>query len=308
MQANKLIKIWGLALVLMFATGLSLYWNEKELRQNLLGNLVFATAEGNALNVASIAMGDDVTTYNDDGMWRVSQADNYYAAFKLLRTLLDNIAAARLGGKRTEPLPADTEWTTLTVTDSEQKQYKVQISNAHKMGIHYVRYPQDSAVYRSNWKVQLPQDLVSWTRQPLLEFNGVDINRLSVGRDTIYRNQDGAPFQEQQTGHTYRRYDYFQLFDTLNDLRYDKVLSSQEFDVASFANTRTIEFTTFEGLVCRLVIYTDFNEYWASVKISTTNLPSNAVRDYIASNTMFYDDWWFRLPSATGRMLFMFKL
>ena len=49
MQANKLIKIWGLALVLMFATGLSLYWNEKELRQNLLGNLVFATAEGNAL-------------------------------------------------------------------------------------------------------------------------------------------------------------------------------------------------------------------------------------------------------------------
>lgn len=308
MRANKLVKIWSVALVLMCAAGFGLYATEQSLRRNLRGNLVFATAEGNALNVAAVTMDDNITAYNDDGVWRVTQADNYYAAFNLQRALLDNIATARLGGEVTEPLSADTSWTTLAVTDTAQRQYTVQISNAHRLGAHYVRYPQNPAVYRSNWKAQLPQDLASWTRQPLLEFKGVDVSRLSVGRDTIYRNQDGAPFQEQPTGHTYRRYDYFQLFDTLNDLRYEQVLSSQEFDGSKFANTRTIEFTTFEGLVCRLVVYTDFNEYWASIKISTTTLPSNAVRDYIANNGMFYDDWWFRLPAATGRMLFMFKL
>lgn len=312
MSADSLKKIWLTAAVLLLCAVAGLYWSNIRLVQSLRGNLAFADKSGTVPEFAKIVVSrpdNVITVYDDDKMWRVVEADNYYAGFKLMRSLSASIASAHIGREAAPDEVEQADWTSVALFDRQgQKQSEVMISAAARPGSHYLRYPDAKEVYLSDWKTQLPESLSSWTRQPLLAFSGVEISRFKSGDVFLSRRYEGAAFYDSRTNRPYGRYDYVRVFDLLADLRYDKVLSSQEFEQGLYPNLRTIELTTFDGLISSLRIYTDYKEYWLSVSLSTTTLPSNSISDYIEHNRIFYDDWWFRLPADAGRMLFMFKL
>lgn len=312
MSAASIKKIWLTAVILFLGAVISLYWSNVRLERSLRGNLVFSDNAGNIPEFSKIVISrpnNVITVYEDDIVWRVAEADNYYAGFNLMRSLADGIASAHIGREAVSDGIDKEEWTVVALFDRQgNKQSEVRISAADKPGNHYIRYPKDEKIYLSDWKTQLPVSLSSWTRQPLLAVNGGEISSFKTGDVSLSRRYEGTAFFDSRTKRAYGRYDYIRIFDILADLRYDKVLSSQEFDEGLYPNLRTLELTTFDGLVSTLRIYTDYNEYWLSVKLSSTSLPSNDVNDYIKHNSIFYDDWWFRLPADAGRMLFMVKL
>lgn len=311
MPINSLKKIWIITLISTIVAGVCLYYTNQSLHDSLKGNQVFADIAQNQTKIKKIVIKhpkESIILYNDDNLWQVENADNYYADFSLVQNLQESIASAKFGKEIMELPDSNFTWTELEVYGADKLIGKVQINNASAVGTHKLRIPEQNKIYQSNWKMQLPTDIMSWLPQPLLKFNDVDVSRLEVNDKIISRRYEGATFYDKQTNLPYRQYEFLQVFDLLTDLRFDKVSSSQEFDNTLYPVNNKIILHTFDGLITELNIFTNYSEYWLQISLSTTTLPSHKVNDYIEYNSFLYKDWWFRLPAHIGRSLFMFKL
>lgn len=306
MYADSLKKIWITAAVLIGAAAFCLYAVNQRLLSGLRGNQVFAVSE-DIRKVQLSASGKNITLTDDDGLWRVVEADNYYADFNKIHTLLENIRTAKTG-RQVEP-KTEPQWTEVQIFGADNKLLgTAQIGGSTRGGMNYVRYQPQNETYFSGWKMQLSDNVMSWTYQPLLKFEGLDIARLQKGRQAIVRIEEGSAFYDLETKMPYRRYEYLQIFDILSHLQYERVLSSQEFDNGRYPSASSITLTTFDGQITTLRLYTDYHEYWLQIELGVTRLPKTWVVKDVEEKRFLYEDWWFKLSSEDGRTLFMFNL
>ena len=119
-------------------------------------------------------------------------------------------------------------------------------------GQHYVRYPQQEKIYHTTWQLKLPETIDSWVQQPLLSLNGTEIQKILKNDIVISRNAEGAVFYDSRTKSPYHQFEYIQLFDIIGDLRFDQVLSSQEFDNGKYPYQQKLQIVTFGGLIAEL--------------------------------------------------------
>ena len=102
MSAASVKKIWLTAAILFLGAVISLYWSNVRLEQSLRGNLVFSDNAGNIPEFSKIVISrpdNVITVYKDDIVWRVAEADNYYADFNLMRSLTDAVSSAHIGSE-----------------------------------------------------------------------------------------------------------------------------------------------------------------------------------------------------------------
>ena len=156
--------------------------------------------------------------------------------------------------------------------------------------------------------MQLPENIASWVPQYEKLIDGVDVNYISKQDIAISRDTRGSLFYYDGSKQRYHRFEHMKLFDVLANLQYNKVLSSQEFDIDSYPYVEKIQITTFDGLIADLEIYTNYEEYWLKISISTTRLPSYRIQEYVEKNSFLFEDWWFKLSDDIGKILFMLKL
>ena len=310
MLARSLRNIWLVTALLLTVSLVCLHFSERNIRQSLRGDLLFADIEGNVplYDQIEISEGDKkITLQKDENFWRVLEADNYYAHFGKMQTLQDSIASAKVGTK-IKPTTQVSAWTTVTLFERGKKVGAAEIGNAANPEKHYIRYPGQDNIYLSSWQAQLPLSRNSWTLQPLLSIKQVETKKIETENRTISRREEGAAFYNNQTHLPYTRLDSSRLFMVLADLRYEQVLSSQEFDEQRYTSIRHLSLTSFEGLITTMSIHTDFEKYWLKVELSATSLPSKETNEYIAKNKILYDDWWFELSPEAGKVLYSFNL
>ena len=182
------------------------------------------------------------------------------------------------------------------------------IGNAQQLETHYVKYRDDDKIYMSTWGMQLPDTIQSWVAQHTRMIDGINVSGIEKNDINIVRDTQGGAFYKKGEKRPYSRFDYVQIFDILANLQYEKVLSSQEFDETRYPYVSAMRITTFDGLVTDWEIYSDYQEYWLKIKLSMTRLPLYQTKDYVEKNQFLFEDWWFKLPSDIGRVLFMMKL
>lgn len=311
MIINSLKKIWIAALILFLCMIVSLYTANTRLMENLRGNLIFTTSD-NIKNIKKIIIensSEKLTLYEDESVWRIEEADNYYVNFHKIQSLMNAIANAKIGNFLAPELKNDLTWTTIKIFDANNKKLgEAMVSNASELDEHYIKYPKDDKIYISTWKLQLPENIISWVPQHNNLVDGVDVNSISKQDVTISRETRGSSFLYAQNKSTYHRFEYVKIFDILTNLQYEKVLSAQEFDESKYPYVEKIQISTFDGLVVDLSVYSNYEEYWLKIDISTTRLPSYKIKDYVETNSFLFKNWWFKLPQDEGKILFMMKL
>jgi len=309
MSINSIKKIWIIASILTIISGVCLYISEINLKKSIKGDLIFANIANdiNIINKVVIKTSDKlITAYNDENLWRILEADNYYANFNKIHKLLENIASAKIGKKVEGEIVNQLQWYSIVIYDHKENELsKAEIGKKANSDTNYVRLA-DNNVYITTWNTSLPNELSSWTRQPLLSFSSKEISEFSTNNESIYRYHEGDEFFNSQSNRQYKHLAYTKIFDILKALNYEEVLSSQEFNDTKYSQTTQQTLTTFDGLVTQLQYFTNGEEYWVKISLSTTALPSNKVRDYIKDNSIFYEDWWFRLLPSDGQSLFTF--
>lgn len=310
MVINNLKKIWIIALILSIGAGLVLYRANEQRLKSLRGNLIFSSAEtlDAVKKIELINNQQKITLYDDDNLWRVAEADNYYADMYLITALQEAIRSAKTSNSIKNNKNISDQWTTINLFDDKNNLLdSVQINDASNDGKHYIKYSHTPEIYRSNWRQSLPDAANAWTNKKLFNFDGREISRLEKDDVVISRRNEGAVFIDPRTNMPYHRFDYMKVFDAMSNIWYDKVLSSQEFDEQKYPYQQHIQFHTFAGLITDVYVYTDYQEYWIKIELSSDKLPTYDTVEYIENNQFLYTDWWFRIPTDEGRTLFMTK-
>ena len=300
-----------MAILLFCGAIFSMYSSEIRIRDSLQGELIFSDEMGNVPEIAKIEIETPqgkLTLQKDESLWRIMEADNYYASFSKIQKLLDNITEARLG-KKVPALNSEIIWKTIRLFDSKNKETSaVQIGKNINQNMYYVRRLNSAEIYFSTWKMNFSDNLYSWAKQPLLDFNAKDIQRIENKSIAVSRRDEGAAFYHEQEQKIYKQKDYLKVFGILTDLHYENVLSSQEFSPELYPYTQSMILTTFGGLMTEITIYTNKKEYWLKIRLSANRLPQETTNRYIAQNKFLYDDWWFKISAEDGIGLFNFNL
>lgn len=306
MQDKNLKTIWISAIISALLALSCLIITQQGFLQSLRGNKIFQSDEQKINKIQILSLDSSITLQLDENLWRVMEADNYYADPRKIQKLQKAILEARQGQIASiEP----SNWATVKIYgEHDHPLGEVNLAQDNKSDISYVRFPHQKEVYQTNWRIPLDESPYFWTLQPLLTLQGTEINKFEKNQTVISRNAEGAVFYNPDTNLPYRRFEYMRIFDILSDLRYEKVLSSQEFDTSRYAYHQAMALTTFDGLFAILDIYTDYKEYWIQLELRTTRLPRKQMVEEVKNKQFLYQDWWFKLKTEDGQRLWMFNL
>ena len=309
MPAKLVKKVWLFAVSVAVLAGFLLYQTDVQRRKSIRGNAIFAASEqlSNIKKMELLLPKHQITLYQDENIWRVLEEDNYFADLKVLQNIQKEISLGKIG-RTVTPDNKQLVWSTVKLYDASEKVLdEVQIANATEIGQHYIRYSDKSPIYLSNWQINMPDELTAWTQQPLLDFDGRDINAFEKNGIGIFRDDKGETFFNEKNNRPYREFDYMKAFEALTNVWYEQVVSVQNFQEEKYPYSQKLEFSTFDGLITELDIYTDYKEYWVKITQSQARLAKMGIAEYIKNNEAFYQDWWFKLPQNAGRTLYMFN-
>ena len=289
----------------IFSAVLSTIWIASQDSHLQTGNLYFSKVDTQDLREIQINFPTlSITLQQEDNLWRVKEADYYYADFNLMHDFLNNIAEARINSQQTENITAlpislslknsagqEIDYTNLSISDSNNTSTKVQ-------------RPGNKEIYTLNKTFTLPEDISSWTSQPFLAQVSKDIQQITLQGNKYYRKDPTYDLISSTSLNSLRKPQLNNFLSKLQYLTYTKVMSAQNFDDTKYPQRRSINIVNFNGLIRKIEILTDNQEYWVKQTFSTTPLPTSAANDYIKSNSFLYDGWYFRLEPATGKLLY----
>ena len=151
MSINSIKKIWIIASILTIISGVCLYISEINLKKSIKGDLIFANIANdiNIINKVVIKTSDKlITAYNDENLWRILEADNYYANFNKIHKLLENIASAKIGKKVEGEIVNQLQWYSIVIYDHKENELsKAEIGKKANSDTNYVRLADNNFIF-----------------------------------------------------------------------------------------------------------------------------------------------------------------
>ena len=273
------------------------------------GQLVFAQtyAEGAALDKITLTFPKTtVTLLNDNNYWVVREADYYFANTDLLNRLLTDFNSSTYYSE----LTYNNETARTSGTDGQgvllQTWHQDRLLDSIIIGkpaensrYRFVRPQNRNQIWLVDGSYALPPESYSWIMQPVSELPPELVEKVEADGQTVFRSSFRQPFFN-ETGIVPMVQPLLEAAAYVNAIG---VAAAQNFDESLYPARRSLKFTTFQGLVVGYDLYSDGQSYWLSVSLSATPLPKQAVNAYIRDNRIFYDGWFFKIPSVQGKML-----
>lgn len=280
------------------------------------GEIVFAATSDRNVEHISLKTGEETINFvKDDNLWRITEADSYFANYKYMEELLNFIKNSRIHrpvelNDTEKKAYFDSESITLeTYAPGNKILDKIIIGQRTPNKLFaYAKLNDGDNIYLITDGIFFPEHLYSWLMQPLLSLNAAavqDIIATQNGQKQIVgRDNPGYPFWEMDGNRLVRQASPDELLGLLANVGFIDVKSAQNFDEALYPDYREIKIVTFDGLVITLKIFKKGDEYWLKQNLSQTSLPTSAVNDYINENGFLSDYWYFKLTGYLGSRLY----
>lgn len=328
-MTDKFIKkgIFWAVFAILFALSGVIYSHYRFPRQQG-GKLVFAQTRENEAQIKKIIITtpkQKTTLVLDNNLWLVAEDDYYYANFEVVNKLFNDLRNSRFYHQQSYSserlidnellLPQQKDKTgrgTLIETFAENNRPVESIiigKGTSNQMFHFAKPADKDEIWLVDGQYLLPQETYSWLMQPILQYPRSLI-------ETVVIEENG---QMQVANRASEEYPFFNkeqkiinldpILERTEYLITTKVASAQNFDEQRFSHHRRIDLITFSGLITSLdVYYTDADEYWVKISLSTTNLPTSAVNAYIKDNRFLYDGWFFKITRPNGAVFSRFKI
>lgn len=280
------------------------------------GDLVFANAYEHINDIGSIVIKDNnktITLLQEDNLWRVKEADYYYADYVLINELFNDLNTSKFYRKIENNPQAianiKQQHFLVTIFSKDNKILdEIMIGEKNDRNVYHMALPTIGSknLYLITGKYFIPQNDYSWLQQPLLQIENKQIQYIESDNKKIIRDNPQLPFITILANKTTKEFNATLLESELKYIGFTKVVSAQNFDETLYPESKTYKITTFEGLVINLTILSNGKDYWSKINLSSTNLPTSEINDYIEDNSFLYDDWYFKLNNDTGRIMFNF--
>lgn len=301
-----------LTVSILFAVTVIFMFSLKQ-NQRFGGEQVFEKTAANITDIGTIAIETPDTTINlelEDNLWRVREADNYYAGYSLINGLFNEINSSLFYRHQIDyDSKEDAKYNLdknglriITKTPNGQILNSVLVGSKTSNGLyHFAKVEGQPGIFLITGNYAFPNKMASWLQQPLLSLEESEISSYAVEETTAERPDVLIPFKISGTN---KDIDISRHLKPLGYVDAVNVLQSENFDIKDWPEHKKLTITTFEGLVIVMNIFTNQNKYWATITLSTTTLPTPQTNDYIKNNAFLYNGWYFELNPTSGRILF----
>lgn len=259
-----------------------------------------------------------VTFIPEEHLWRIKEADYYYADFNLMHNILNSLKSARIINKQPLTTTRMTELGFKTGANSQENTF-IQIKDKKGREIEHIIFgshssdkeatflkrPTEDAIYTVNKYINFPETLSSWLQQPLVSIEERNIQQFSLNQIQYSRKDKSQAFTT-SSPNKLSAVKITQILQKFKYLSYEEVVSAQNFDDTLYPHRAEIVLTDFSGLVRHLEILTDNSTYWLRQTFSTTPLPTRETNDYIKNNSFLYDGWYFKVSPQEGKRLYTY--
>ncbi len=284
------------------------------------GTLAFGASYRDGINLDKIVLRTrqgDITLHLQDNLWRVAEADGYFANTYLLNLLLTDLNTSVFFSQRENTPQALHDYGLLPpakdepASGTEIKTYAgTKLLNDVTIGKqtanHLFRFAlfDNEEIWQISGHFDLPEEIYSWLLQPVMELPPSLIETIRFYQDgqifSLGRKRADMPFSSEDGKKAKARL----LTSTLSNLTVEDAADTAGFDKSRYILNRRLEIVTFQGLVFFIDIYVDKNnETWIHITLSTTALPMSIVNDYIRDNKFLYDSWYFKISPETAKIL-----
>lgn len=267
-------------------------------RKRMLGSYVFSDVIPNMEKVSKISIkrGDrEINLVLIDSLWRVKEADEYYANYVLLNGLFTDIYNSQYSSL-VEDINNDlfSHPISLEFWDDKGKIIDNIVLGKKDEKLLYTFAKKDDETFLITGKFVLPLDILSWLQNPTFKYE--DNSVLSFQMFTKTGNIIEFPITE--TPYTLRDY--------LSFLHFENALKDKNFDKTNVDDEAKFKIISEEGLVLDFTVLKKSEKYWGLLNISTTKLPTLEVDEYVRNNEVLYNGWYFELPQDYGKVIYNF--
>lgn len=278
--------------------------------ENVLGNRVFENADNNISSIIFESERLSVTLDKSDNMWRIRQADSYFANHALANALVKFINYAKIY-RRVEMTEEEikkyfSDNITIKIADMNNQPLGKIILSSRKDApkTAYAQIEGKEGIFKIEEDIVFPTQFMFWLQQPLLNLYPAAIKSLRIDDETVTRQRGSKYFYREDKS----PYSLSGIEKTLNNLEFETVISAQNFDEALYPLVKKYTITTFDGMEIELNLFRKEQEIWVQQKISQTTLSTPAISDYIKRNDFLYKYWYFKLSPTTGNILMQEKI
>ena len=253
-----------------------------------------------------------ITFTQTDGLWHIREADDYYADFSKINTLIKIIRDTTIYRAdkimNTDVSAIFKEALSIKSIDSNGKIVDEALI-APKQDVnkfYYAMLNHQPLLYQLNGQFELSPLLMDWVHSPILALPYKQIKRIKSDTFNVYRRFLGGNMLDVATGESVTRIQ--NLAQHFWYLSADDIKHALHFNREKYDQTKSFTITSFDGCIYQLTFFYNQQEYWVNVKLDREKIVSPAVIKSIKENTILYDGWYFKINPSVGAAITNFIL
>ena len=307
MTKKNIIKVFALLVISIALLSVSFIYTKKQQERNIRGTHTFANTINNIPVMKTIKIKtnqSELTIYNQDNIWKIKEAADYYVNPNILVNFYDMINNSIVTAILDKPSEKEfKESTSIEIYDEENKILdkiilgELTLSKENRHAI----INNNSISYLINKTEKISSELYDWVPHPLLKtpvqiLSSIEINGIKIKKDLLEKI---LPFyQDLEKGLRFLSY-----------ISYESVIKKEDiFKIIPNSKPKNITITLSNGAIYSFDLYKNGDLYLLSITLKTTNITKKSIKEFIKSNQPYYNDWLFAINDEIGSMLYNLDL
>lgn len=278
------------------------------------GNYFFENSRNNLkLQTVIVDFGNEqkITLKQQNGIWRIKEADDYFAssyeANALLKFISDTVVYRidKLKDSDMQHLKNTLKITCLdnnnTVLDVAEIAPKTENNKYH-----YALLNGNSYLYQLKGHFAPSFVLMDWVQMPFLQIYEDDIKRIKTDNFEVYHRFSGDSFKSVENDESAAHIG--QLLNNIKLLNAEEIIHITHVNKSLFKKIKHYQITLFNGLIYGVDLYKNNNDYWMNIHLDKENIASADITNFIKNRQILYDGWLFRINPDKGYIISSFAL
>lgn len=276
------------ALILVIAISICALWQFKIFVKEENSEFVFAKVIKDLRVLDRIVVQTKEQTLNfyiEDNLWRLKEADGYYANSVIYKDIFEDIFHAKYYS-RLEDGATFEKRVEISFYEGTRQIDNVSIGKRDGSNINsFIKKDKVSSLASGIYN--FPDEKFGWFSQPEYKILPSEVDVFLV---------DGAKKDYNSVVNIVKSYFSYVFFEDV------KKESSIDQSLVSFK--KEVKIILKNGFILNMKIFLFEDEFWASIDINTTKLPKQEVRSYVEGNKMLYSGWYFKISKDYGKYIF----
>lgn len=262
--------------------------------------------------VLRFANNKQITIEQKNHIWHIKEADDYYADFQKINSLIRlirNITIYRADNLK-QPLSADMLKDAFLIQSLDTEGNIVDsaqiLPKKDKNKYHYALLNNKPLLYQLSGDIALSSLVLDWVKMPILSIAHDQIKRIKTDDFSVYRRFSAEELMRE--GQQYSVPQIKTLTHNFWDLSAIDIKHALHFDRTQYALAKSFEITMLDGMIYNIDVFTKDDEYWLNIRLDKEKIVEPDVLVQLKENNILYEGWFFKINSSTGLAIVNFVL